>query len=359
MMTIIAKYILREFIKAYLYSLAAATSLFFVIDIFERLDTFLKYEAGLAAVMEYFLFKLPSIILQINPMAVLLATFLTLGILSRNFEIVALRASGISLLRVATPILTTTFIISLLVLFGNEIVAPVANNKMRATYNAMKGREEDFVFKQHQIWYRGDRCIYNIKLFSHATNSLHGVTLYFFDDAFHLFKRIDAKEAQWQNNQWVLREVVTRTFEPDKTITTVFQPQAVIPLRETPDTFKQRIRTPEEMSFLELKEYIAKTTREGYDITQYLADLYAKTSSPFINFIISLLGIPFAIRLGRHGGFALGVMVSFALGFSYWVFFNICLALGQGGAFPPLIAAWTANLIFGMLGVYLLLQVRY
>ena len=358
-MTIITKYILREFIKVYLYSLAVAASLFFIIDLFERLDTFLKYQASFITVIQYFSCKLPAIILQINPIAVLLATFITLGILSRNFEIVALRASGISLLRTATPILATTFIISILVLLGNEIIAPHTNNKMRTIYNDFRGRKETLIFKQHQIWYRGDEAIYNIRFFSHPTNSLHGVTLYFFDDDFHLFKRIDAKNAQWHNNQWVFREVFTRIFKRDKTVKTSFQQRAVIPLKETPETFKQEIREPEEMSYLELKEYIEKTTREGYDITKYLADMYSKVSSPFINFIISLLGIPFAIRLGRHGGFALGVTFSFAVGFTYWVFFNICLALGHGGALPPFISAWIANVIFGMLGVYSLLQVRY
>jgi len=358
-MTIITKYILREFIKVYLYSLAVAASLFFIIDLFERLDVFLKYQASFITIIQYFLCKLPSIILQINPIAVLLATFITLGILSRNFEIVALRASGISLLRTAAPILATTLIISVLVLLGNEIIAPHTNNKMRTIYNAVKGRKEKFIFKQHQIWYRGDESIYNIKFFSHRTNSLHGVTLYFFDDDFHLFKRIDAENAQWHNNQWVFREVVTRSFKRDKTVKTSCQQRAVIPLKETPETFKQEIRKPEEMSYLELKEYIEKITREGYDITKYSADMYAKTSSPFINFIISLLGIPFAIRLGRHGGFALGVTFSFVIGFTYWVFFNVCLALGHGGALPPFISAWIANLIFGTLGVYFLLQARY
>jgi lipopolysaccharide export system permease protein len=358
-MTILTKYILREFLKVYVYSLAVAATLFFVIDLFERLDTFLKHQAGFVTIIQYFLCKLPSIILQINPIAVLLATFITLGILSRNFEIVALRAGGISLLRTAIPILATTLIISVLVLISNETIAPYANNKMRAIYNAVKGRQEKRILDQDQIWYRGEEAIYNIVFFSHRTDSLHGVTLYYFDDDFHLSKRIDAKNAQWHNNQWVFREVVTRNFKRDKTLTTSFQQQAVIPLKETPDTFKQKIRKPEEMSYRELKEYIAKTTREGYDITKYLADMYAKISSPFINFIISLLGIPFAIRLGRHGGFALGVTFSFVIGFTYWVFFNICLALGHGGALPPFISAWIANLIFGTLGVYSLLQVRY
>ena len=358
-MTIISRYIFREFIKVFFYSLAVATSLFFIIDLFERLDVFLKYQASLSLITQYFLYKFPSIIFQITPVAVLLSTFITLGILSRNFEIIALKATGINLFRTISPILVTTFIISIIVLLGNELIAPFTNHKARTIYKNIKGRKEKYIFKQHQLWYRGGNIIYNIKFFSYQDNVLHGVTLYFFDKDFHLYKRIDAERACWEGENWVFKNVTIRVFNPDKTIKTSFATKKVLPLKERPETFKKEIRKPEEMSYLELKEYIEKTTQEGYDTTKYLADMYAKISAPFINFIITLLGIPFAIKLGKHGGFALGVTFSFIIGFFYWVFFNICLALGHGGALPPLISAWIANFIFGILGLYLLLQIRY
>jgi len=358
-MTIITKYVLREFSKFFCYSLAVAISLFFVIDLFERLDSFLKHQASLGAIVWYFLFKFPSIILNMTPMAVLLATFITLGILSRNFEIIALRANGISLFRVVTPILVYTLTLSIVCLLGNELISPYTNRKVKTISNEIKGRKGKNLFKQHQLWYRGEEVIYNIKFFSHRDNTLHGITMYFFNHNFHLFKRIDAERARWQNNQWVFSNVTTRVFGPEKKINTSFKKHMIIPLKESPETFKQEIRAPEEMSYLALKEYIEKTTKEGYDTTKYLTDLYAKISSPFISFIISLLGIPFALKIGKHGGFALGVTISFAIGFAYWVFFNICLALGHGGALPPLISAWIANLIFGTLGLSMLLQIRY
>jgi len=113
------------------------------------------------------------------------------------------------------------------------------------------------------------------------------------------------------------------------------------------------------MSYLELKGYIEKTTQEGYDTTKSLAALYAKLSSPFINFFIALFGIPFALRIGKHGGFAIGITLSCVIGLAYWFFYGICNALGAGGALPPLLSAWAANFIFGILGFYLLLHVKY
>jgi len=358
-MTIISKYILREFNKIFFYGLLFMASLFFIIDLFEHLDTFVKYQAKFSSIVQYFLLKLPFIILTITPVAILLATFITLGIFSRNFEIVALRATGISLLHLVIPIFAYALIISILSLLGNELVSPYTNRKVKAIYNEIKGREKKYLFKQHQLWYRGENRMYNIKLFSHRNNTLHGITIYFFDSEFHLSKRIDADQARWENNQWVFFNVTTRTFGSEKKIETSFEKRAIIPIEETPETFKREIREPEEMSYLELKEYIEKTTEEGYDTTQYLTDLYAKGSRPFISLVIALLGIPFAIRIGKRGGFALGITLSFALGFCYWVFFNICIALGYSGAFHPFISAWVANFIFGTLGLWMLLQIRF
>jgi lipopolysaccharide export system permease protein len=355
-MTIISKYIVREFSEVCAYSLAVAMSLFLIFDLFERLDTLIKYHATFSAGAQYFLFKLPYLLFQMAPIAVLLATCITFANLSRHSEIVALRASGISLYHLLSPIIATTLIISVATFFGNELVSPYANQKVQVILDDIKGQKGKYLFKQHEIWYRGEGVIYNIKFFSYQDNTLHGVTLYFLDKNFRLYKRIDADRGHWDNGQWLFTKVTTRTFESNKAITTVSEERKRIPFKEGPETFRQEVRKPEVMSYLELKDYIEKTTNEGYDTSSYLADMYAKISSPFINLIISLLGIPFAIRLGRHGGFALGITLSIIIGFLYWVFFNVCLALGHGGALPPVIAAWIANLIFGALGLYLLLQ---
>ncbi|MBN2468563.1 MAG: LPS export ABC transporter permease LptG [Deltaproteobacteria bacterium] len=360
-MTIISRYIIQEFNKIFFYSLAVAASLFFIIELFERLDVFVKYHASLLAVCKYFVFKFPFIFLTVAPIAVLLATFITLGILARNFEIVALRASGVSLFHVAVPILTYALITSFVSLIGNELITPYANRKAKSIYSEIRGRKGKYLFRQHQLWYRGDEAIYNIRFFSHHDNKLQGVTIYFVDHDFHLSKRVDAKEADWDknNNQWVFLNVTTRTFTADQKIETSFHKQAAIPLKETPETFKQEIHEPEEMSYQELKQYIEKTIEEGYDTTQYRADMYAKLSRPFINLVIALLGIPFALHIGRRGGFAAGVTLSFSVGFFFWVFFNICLALGYSGEIHPLISAWIANLTFGAIGLWMLLQTRH
>lgn len=359
-MTILSKYILREFLLTLLYGLAVVLALFMIIELFQRLDVFIKYQAPFSSIIRYLSYMTPGIIILLCPIAVLLSSFITFGVLSRNFEIIALRASGVSLYRIIIPVLMCTFLISIASLLGNELVAPHTNRVAEETYDKIKGRVYGkSIYSGDQIWYRGEEVIYNIKVFHRQFNVLEGVALYYFDNAFELIKRVDAERARWQNNQWVFENVTTRTFNAHKENKTIFEKNCTIPLTETPETFKQEVREPEEMSFRELEEYIEKTTQEGYDTTPYLADLYAKISSPFINFVIALLGIPFAVRIGKHGGFALGVTMSFFVGFGYWVFFNLCLALGHSGALSPLLSAWVANITFVIVGLWLLLQIRF
>jgi lipopolysaccharide export system permease protein len=112
------------------------------------------------------------------------------------------------------------------------------------------------------------------------------------------------------------------------------------------------------MSFSEIKNFIQDIKKQGYSSTAYEVDMHAKISYSFINIIIALLGIPFALRIGRSGGMAMGIAISIAMGFFYWTFFAFCLSLGKGGVLPPVVAAWVANLAFGFLGLYMFLHVR-
>lgn len=357
-MTIVTRYILREFNRVLAYSFAVAVSLYFIIELSERLDTFLTHKAGVGTVVQYFLFKVPAIVLNVAPIPVLLTTFIALGVLARNFEIIAFRTNGVSLYRLVSPLLCYTLLLSVACLVGNELVAPYTNRTAKAILSEVKGGRQKRLYND-QIWYRGGDVIYNIKGFNPQDETLSRVTLYYFDHGFQLRKRIDAESARWVNGQWVFFKVVTRTFAPKKRVATTFTQQEIIPLEESPDAFRQEMQSPEEMSYLELKDYIEKTTRQGYDTTRLLPAMYAKFSSPFISFVISMFGIPFALKIGRHGGFGVGVVVSFAIGYGYWLVFSACLALGSGGILPPLVSAWIASVTFAALGVSMLLHTRY
>lgn len=212
--------------------------------------------------------------------------------------------------------------------------------------------------KQDRFWYRSEDIICNIELFEHASNTLHGITIYFFDQQLVLTRRLDAKRGKWIDNKWHFYNLVVRSFNPDGSITVETAEEKIVPLKETPDDFKVARREPEEMSFAELKDYINKIEKAGYQIPEYIPYLYAKLSFPFVSLIMPILAIPFALRIGKSGGMALGIGMSVIIGFIYFVFFNFSLSLGSGGLLHPLFSAWVANILFGSLGIYLILKVR-
>jgi lipopolysaccharide export system permease protein len=359
-MTIITKYIAREFLKIFFLCLGTCMALFFVIDLsIQYLDSFEKYNAPFFLTLLMCLYKLPEMFYWLSPMAILLGIFLTLALFSRNNEIIAMKASGISVYKIITPLLILSSGVMLISFCNQELLLPYASQKAEYIENIkIKQKDGRRLLKQNRFWYRSEDAICNIDLFEHKTNTLQGITLYFFDSTFTLTKRVDARLGKWIDNQWHFYDVVIRTFSPDSVMAIEMAQEKIIPLKETPDDFKVARREPEEMSYTELNDYITKIEKAGYKVPEYIPYLYAKISFPFICLIMPILAIPFALRIGRGGSIALGVGLSVLIGFIYFAFFNFGLSLGKGGLLSPLLSAWAANILFGTLGTYFFLKVR-
>jgi lipopolysaccharide export system permease protein len=360
-MLILSRYIIREFLKLYALALGSFWGIYLVVDLFEKLDQFIKYNASVSLIIALFLYKIPLILLQVNPGAVLLATFLSLALKARHNEIIALKAGGIGTHQFFRPLIACSLVIWVLLLANQEFLIPITYQRAKFLENIkMKKKEETHFFKQKRFWYKSSSQIYNISLFDPKTNTLKGITIYSFSPGFYLEKRIDAVEAKWTGEEWQFRNVIIREFNADGSVRAVTEEgnERTAWIKEKPEDFKLAKKESDEMGYWELKEYIQKIKEDGYDTTSYLTDLHAKISFPFVVVVMAFLGIPFALRVGRSGNVAVGITASMAIGFVYWLFFSFSISLGKGGLLPPLIAAWSANLVFGALGILILLQQR-
>ena len=359
-MLIITRYYTREFLKIFALCLASFVVLYLLVDLFENLDSFIKNKASLAGIIRYFLFSTPLVIYQICPLGMLLCTFITIGMFARFNEITALKAHGISLFTVFKVFLFIAAFTWIFSLWLQEYVLPYTNRQMKEIKNVQikKKKSVDILARDH-FWYRSQNAIYNIEIFYPDKNRIQGITIYYFTPDFHLQERIDAKWGAWkQNGDWTFHDGVVRTFPADGEIRSEAFKERLIAIHETPDDFKMSQKLSEEMSFSEIRAYIKKIGVEGYDTTPYEVDMQSKISYPFINIIMAMLGIPFALMIGRSGGMALGITVSVLFGFFYWIFFALCLSLGKNGSLPTFLSAWMANVAFGSLGLYLFLQVK-
>ena len=354
------RYVVSEYLKIFGLTLSSLILIYVLVLFLQKIDIFIKHRAPLHLIFEYFLYSIPEVTFQWTlPYAVLLATLLTLGMLSRHSEITAMKAGGISLYRITLPLLFIALIFSFLSFLGNEYLVPFTNQRVRYLFFVEVRKEEPSTFfKNYKIWYRSDRRIFNIQLLDPRQKVLEGFSLYQLDHSFRCIQRIDAREAKWVNGKWLLYDGARRDFDETGSIRMIPFQEMEYALPENWESFQTIDRQSEEMSYTELRTYIQKIQSAGYDATRYVVDFYSKYSRPLLNLIMVLIGIPFALKTGRSGGVALSIGLSVMIGFAYGVTFYIFLSFGRSGILSPLLSSWTPTLLFGLAGIFTLMSVR-
>ena len=357
---ILHRYVVREFLKVFSLSLSSLIFIYVVVLFFQKVNIFIKYQAPFYLIFEYIPYKIPEVTFQWTlPYAVLLATLLTLGSLSRHSEITAMKAGGVSLYRITSPLLFIAFLISLCSFLGNEYLVPYANQRTQYLLDVKVRKEKPTgFFKDYKIWYRSNHRIFNIRLLDPEKKVLRGLTIYDFDNDFRCIQRIEAQEARWINGKWRFYNGVTRNFEENTSVQVLPFKELEFSMQENWESFEKIERESREMSYSELRTYIQKIRSAGYDATRYLVDLYSKHSYPLLNLIMVLIGIPFALKTGRSGGVALSIGISVMIGFVYGVTFYIFLSFGKSGILPPFLSSWIPTSLFGLAGVFALMNVR-
>jgi len=343
----VARYLVHEFLKMFVFSLACFVAVYIVVDFFERVDNFLEAGVSLWLMAKYILLKIPIMIQQLLAAALLMATTITVCIMAKNREIIIFRTSGISLSRLFLPFLLVSICFSFVLFFLTELVIPEVSKETNHIYRIqVQKRPMNTLYRNERFWYRGKDVIYHITLYDPTTKTLNGVTMYRFGEPFGLLERVDAEKARWTGTQWQFIQGLRQELLPGKEIRSEKFDLLILPITETPSDFSHIYRNPEEMTRAELKQYIEKLQREGYDPGSYRVDLHAKTAYPLVCVILVMLGFPLAVR--RRGGAAVAAAVGFSIGaaFVYYVLFSLFLSLGHSGMLPPWPAAWLTNVLF-------------
>jgi len=363
-MTILFRYILREYTKIFLMCFSGLMTIYLVIDFFEKVRRFLRYDSGVAAILTYFALKIPSISFQVAPFAILVSTLLTLALLSRSNEITALRSCGVSLLWVTSPFLLFAGGVSLILLAFSSTIIPLASDKAEEVRLVqIEQGPVPLTVQATQPWARiGADAIMRIREVGAAGAMLRGVHLYHFDRAFRLDQLTEAAEAHYSPDGWTLLSGNRRLFQRDNTVElTAFTTQpADIPL--IPDDFSSSLMgNSESMTFREIRDYVDRFREEGISFSRLLTDYYGRLAFPLVTVVMVLVGIALGLRGSgvRGGSMAMGIGQSFIVGFCYWTTHSVSIALGRGGALTPMLAGWMANLLFLSFALYLLLKVRY
>ena len=359
-MSILLKYILREHLKILALCLAMLLLVYLTIDFFGKIGRLIQDDASFSMIFLYFGLKIPKVVFDIAPIGMLIATLVVLGLQSRHNEIVAMKSNGISLRYATSPILILAFVLSLILCAGNLSFIPLTKQKADFVQAVkIKKYQEQSYFGQSRLWLRDGRHTFlNVGFADSIHRVLHDVTLYTLRDDFTLEETIEAKRIQHENGRWMMYEGRIRRFSADGTMTeSTFEMEAAA-LKRRPEEFKGLDVNTDKMKFVELRKYINRLSKDGYDADRFRVDLYNKISLPFVNFVMALIAIPFGLVQARSRGIARGVGISLFIGSCYWIVHSIALSMGHAGLIPPLLAGTLANLLFLSIGLYFYLGIR-
>ncbi len=344
-MSIIHKYWIKEFIKFFLIVQLIILCIFISVDYLTHMNKFLKADMPMFKAFEYVILKLPFMFVQLTPAGTVLAGILVFGIMNRNNELMALKASGISVYYLVKPACYTGIILAAMMFFLGETLVPVTMSRSNYIYNTFVRNHKKICAARQDIWIKGDNTIAHFKYFNPTDKTISGITLSFFDKNFNMTRRVDAEKGFFKNGFWHLSKVLEQDYG-HKTNTVKFYGSKTFKLDILPGDLQKIVKKSSEMNFTELSAYIKKIEKEGYDASAYKVDLFARTASPFICIIMILTGAAIGIRPSIKENFPLGIAIGIGISFFYWVMFGFCTSLGYGKMLPPFISAWAANFVF-------------
>jgi lipopolysaccharide export system permease protein len=315
---------------------------------------FLDHRAPWHLIARFYLFRAPEVVVQVLPVALLLATFLALGQLNKFGELTAMRSLGISLIRILRPVFLLASVATVFSLLLGEWVVPNANRERDRIYEEQIQRlRRDEVSERADVTYLGEGGrIFVVRLYLIGEKRMHEVSLQEFRSG-QIVRRVDAAEASWDGRQWVFVSGYERRFRQGVETARSFERLPMPELAERPEDFAKESVKPTEMDYFALREYIVRLRASGARVANYLVDLHLKLALPLVNIVVILFGASIATRL-RLQSAAIGFGLSVAIAFSYVALMRTGQALGHNGALPPYVAAWFGDVFFGALGAIML-----
>ncbi len=359
-MKIVDRYLIKGFLWPFLWCLFIFIIMAIIIDIFSFIDDIVKFKIPITSIIAFYVYYAPTIFLQVVPMASLLSTIYVLSNLNKHNEITAMKSGGISLWRILAPILLVGFIISMVTFMVNDRIIPISSRVSSAIRRDELEKEkrksnQPKVLENVAIYGAGNRIVF-ARNYDTEKKTLGDIIIHEHDASANLISKITAERGVWTPEGWKFSNIIMYRIDNSGRILgePVFLSEGLIPLKEKPSDFANREWRADYMSYKDLKKYIKNFKGVGTRLVKgLLVDLYYKISFPLISLIIILIGAPFALITTR-GGVLIGLGMSIAIGLLYYGFIAISLAFGKAGLLPPLVAAWIGNVVFGILGIYLI-----
>jgi LPS export ABC transporter permease LptF/LPS export ABC transporter permease LptG len=359
--TLLDDYVMRDFFVYLGMILTTFLVLVTVFTLFELLGDILRNQTPTLVVAEYLLNVAPYLLYSVAPLIVLLAVLITFGLMQRSNEITAAKATGISIYRIVTPVLVAALLLAVGLFFADQFYLPHTNKRQEALHNQIKGRPAQTYLRPDRKWIFGqNHDIYYYQFFDPDRDQFAGITVFRIEpSSFAITQRVHAERAHWADNlnRWVYEQGWQRTLHgPAIADYHSFDVATFSELAEPPAYFKKEVKQYSEMNYQELRRYIRDLQQSGFDVVRLRVQLHKKLSYPLITLVMAVLAVPFALSTGKKGAVT-GVAVAVGIAVVYTVVSRLFEAMGDLSQLPPALAAWSPDLIFSLVGGYLILKV--
>jgi lipopolysaccharide export system permease protein len=356
-MSILFRYVTREILKQFAVIATVVVVVYVAVDFLEKIEDVLKSGLPFTEFLVFFLFKIPLVLVQITPVAALIATLVVFGLMKRHNEITALKSSGLGTIFLLKPALLTGVGFCLFLFVLSEIVVPATISRANLIWLKKVRHKASSTVKQQDIWIKGNGVIMHIQHYNPDEKTAYGLSLNFFEPSLRLTRRIDAHQAVYTGSAWTLTGAMDHRFDENGDIRPATDTGPLtVHIDIVPEDLGRAVKRSEEMGFFELRRRIRKIAAEGYGTALYRVDLHAKIAFPFVCLLMSLIGTGLGAAGRAMGGMTATIAYGIGISFAYWMLYGFSLSLGYGGVLPPLAAAWAANIVFFLLAWAILVK---
>lgn len=357
-------YVLNGFLFYLTVLLLALVSLIEVFTFFELLGDMVKNDIGMNTMVDYLWNLAPKLIYDLTPIGTLVASLICFGILTKYNEVTAFKAGGVSVHRLAAPVLVASLLISGLLFAFDHYYIPEANRRQEMLRAVIKKKPVQTYLDPNRQWIYGQGSrIYNYQFLDPHQSVMSNVNVYELDpQSFHVTHQISAERARWddQLHTWVFQNGVSQDLMHggSGTYKQFYGRSASFPeLTEQPSWFVKEEKEYKEMNFSELGQYIRELQAEGMETTPLQVQYYKKFAVPLFALIMAGLSIPFAFIAGNRGAMT-GVGISFGIAIAYWTIGTLFDQVGDLNQLPAAMAAWSPDVLFSLAGLYFMVRMK-
>jgi lipopolysaccharide export system permease protein len=358
MIKVLDRHLLRHFIMALIMVSAAFSFLIVAINMVEQLSDFIDNEVPFIEVLTYYFYFLGWIFKSFLPVFVLLAALISVGILARKNELLAMKTNGISLYRITAPFFIFALLLAAGHIYYNEFIFPEPNKKMvEMKEYTIKHHARDARASTRNIYRQVNKDLFFV-IGGYNIDKQEGTDIKLYrSDNNKLAEFITAKKIRFTERNWMLYSGVKRILGDSNETFITFDSLPAEYIRDKPADFETPIGRPEDMGYNELAHYIDLMKRTGAPYQRELVDLKLKLAYPLSSVIVILICVPIASN-PKRGGIAVSFAVGAGIALLYFVAFKVTQSFGYNEKLPPNLAAWLINGIFFMVGLIIMVRTK-